>query len=418
MLKGLFLGIVAPVLVYSQTKVTGTSNSQFPSGFNLPSSIKITNNSTTNTTGQISYPVCKSLWSVEGTICNGSRLSSFQKNTTNQSNADINKTEVALQELNKTASTSLVEAAAARSLARSLQLLDPNPDFNSLLFPSDYSEFQDSSLIVNSIYKDRPMNLSLAFFDELIVATTPFTSKKLLNDFKIQTNSCAVQIEKARSAASCYICSKQNSKYFYNMKAIITEQDCGIIMAACFKFFDLAIGLIKIADEFVASIGPKRILPSKLTYAVRNLSISLNHSNITSLLITYKTETNAAKKQAAANQICVRLVRLYLDPVYLSIKNVSAEIDTDLKQVVGARRLLQAAVTSTSASSTTSTVSSTATGTASDYNYDESKNPFVGDVAVNQPGNTLIYFNGYSSTSHNYQSGEYYSMNLSIIFAS
>lgn len=238
--------------------------------------------------------------------------------------------------------------------------------------------------------------LKLAALARAVEFLKPFANDSHILAYTSSMTACNQYMNKTRSATLCYICSSQNSKFFTNRKAVISQADCSTMLSKCFFFFNITIELFGVARDFLENIGSQNTSNwQQLGSFIKTNYAYMEKSGIPSLLSSYKKSIDQIQKQKSANQICARSFRLHKDPIFGAVEGLMESV--------------QFLLNSSSISSSTST----ARGMQITSSVQD---PFIGDVAILQPSdNMFVSYDGtQGSTLSN--TGGYTPMNLSLIF--
>lgn len=354
-----------------------------------------------NQQGPTNSPVCKAVWSKDGTICNPSKVlqvAQVQNNPAEFSTVSMIATKQAFTQSVNTFKVVVPTIIALSSLSKSvLAPKTPSPPIPRLL--AGYS------MPVGQVTATPVATVSLNLANIGNVHTIKYDARvfeKLLafnmDTFVSEMDSCWKYLSHARNIAMCYACSQHNSQYFFNGKAIVSPQDCSTMLSKCLNFFSSITVLVTEAHyalvEFqkVSNVQPARVLSRALSnwkpitktgtgsssgsssksgsnsqgssvgFSLQfgnlfsqeqqsiliNLYKAMNDANLPNQITCYNTQSGT-QKVTCQNSLCLRLFRLYKTPIFDEVGKLVDTIKRDLdlavkstEKVTSQKRILQA----------------------------------------------------------------------------
>ena len=325
--------------------------------------------------------VCSKVWEIEGTVCSGKSLLRYQRQETKDISSQCDKTLASLSLLQRTIGK--VEQLGILKSSR------------TLLFGS--STRQSGISVERRLQYLRLLNSSLS---ELRI----FKDKRFLNQFKFRMDSCWVKLQRARNASLCHTCSKSNSQYYFNGKAIVSQDDCSDIVKSCAFFFKSAVNIIESAKNFFEN---EKTIKTTDIYKIQieNLDKELVRSNLKSLLNNFSMQVNdTTQMQQVSDEICARVFQLHTDPLFETVKTVLKEVEEEVKATI-------------SVVDGTSTKGSEPPRIPNHFFSLPDNNPFTSDIVVfRQADNIFVSFDGNLGTKIHANSGSVRPMNLTLDF--
>ena len=199
-------------------------------------------------------------------------------------------------------------------------------------------------------------------------------------------DDCWQSLMQARDASLCYVCSKENQRYIYQGKLIVTEEDCGSIMSKCYPFFADTLLYFDTLKSQRLNLDAKR----KLADLLQNMEKAHLHR----LIEKYAFETKHQQdSQQTANQLCARLIRVHKAPLFETIKALQ-EVVARTSPASG-NRVLQ----------------------CNDQNSNAFTDPFIGDVSILRPtDNMFTSFDGAHGTTLHWDNNNFRSCNMTLKF--
>ena len=394
MWKICFLSLLLLSTVACQAKVPGTT---LPKTIALPALVRISDlplfklPASVTTISPASSQNCPSVWPAQKTNCKISPLISYQTIETTELSSSVSS--------NK---------ALVKNIGPRVQLA------------TEYTKAMSS--IRRRLLQEGGISIQQA--NQALTLLAPFRNSALLSNFNDSINTCWSFLEKARNATLCYICSNQNSQYFLNGKAIVSQSDCGKMVTACLNYFDFSSTLLLSSEQFVKSTNTWNARPSfganitQLSGFVTSLANLMVKSNLKSLLTSYKVQTGDDKIRTS-NQVCARILRLHQSQLFDSMDQILLIVNFLVKEISRTATIddyppkLRLAVKSRfEPSSSSQTDRRLLQDTSSTEN-----NPFEGDVAVVQSiDNMFVSFDGAQGTSLGTGNTAYTPMNLTTCF--
>ena len=249
---------------------------------NLPSNIRL------NDILKTSDNTCGGLWSREGTVCDKSKLLdhyNIQTTKINESLAYIKKIATILHSLNKALSK------------------------EKILDTGRISTEEKASIIEWA-------NLA--------------SHEKLLGN----ADKCWNYFKAVRSSALCYVCSANNYNYFFNSKALITEDDCGNMIDNCQDHFHNIISIIRATIASLKALHHLKRSYSKVKLRVPQSPLEMLAVRIKNVFRTQKEKVNIIKylltytegiltKQTSRDQLCGHFFRVIAEPSILILRDLA-----------------------------------------------------------------------------------------------
>ena len=328
---------------------------------------------------------CVRIWSKEGTACNTAPLISYE--STNTSNI-----------LKTTTATKAKLSAIPNNIQDSAQCLS---------LPSLSKRLLQQTVLSPALAQAALFNLA------------PFTNSTLISAYLNNITSCWGYLEKARNASLCSVCSKNNSQYFFNGKAIVSQADCTSMLNACSSYYDITATLLASANAFTkdastwigsVSFGANII---QLSGFVTDLIDKMFKANLTGLLTSYKSSTGNSKV-LTGNKICSRVFRLHQSTLFEVMDKVLAVVNFLVNAISGL-------VVQTDLAQLKELAPAPANNYVS-FNrrvLEDSPefNPFEGDVVILQPtDNMFVSFDGAQGTQTGTGNTAHTPMNLTTCF--
>lgn len=221
---------------------------------------------------------CWSVWSTEYGICNAAKLIFYSSERTKLVNDIIAQIKKQLELL---ASLSANHIAKAKTAVASL--LKKTKRFRALELNSPEQPESDLRSFANSI------------------------------------DSCWNFMRRAKDAALCYVCSKSNSNYFIEGKAVVLEENCSDMVTSCFSF-------IKGFSNFVEkTFSLKQKLSTGSNWDTSTIGIlmkAMNEADIKPLLEKFETSKSPKEKLHASNSLCLRFLKLNKASIFNVIKEI------------------------------------------------------------------------------------------------
>ena len=174
-------------------------------------------------------------------------------------------------------------------------------------------------------------------------------SKSYIDEKTIATESekCWTAMSRIRSSSLCWTCSGRSEEFFYNGKAIISNELCQNIIGVCEENFLNTIKLINVGDRAIKALSQLSFgkdIPNieKFIDKVNYLIKITRETKITELLIEYKSVDNRGKieqKGKVATEVCDRMIKLHGDELlihkaaaeYLEMRKILATVNTGVE---------------------------------------------------------------------------------------
>ena len=257
--------------------------------------------------------------------------------------------------------------------------------------------------------------------DGALAAVKEIGDPAFVADFLTSTQMCWKRIQKARNATLCYVCSKDNPRYFFAGKAIVSQDDCNSILGSCLRFFSLSVKVIAAAKRFTEELRPcTRETPDcdqpkrdSFKAYVERTNDGLLKANIPGLITDYSAQVRLLSKQAVGNQICARIIRLHQQPLFINLDVMLSIINYEVGKLTGSATPADIPGPEVYAA----LAGSVQKGKRRILDGEGEFNPFMGDVSIlQQQDNLFVSFDGVQGSSQGVGSTAYTPMNLSTWF--
>ena len=173
----------------------------------------------------------------------------------------------------------------------------------------------------------------VAVFNNAVSATA-------IGKIKDSTTKCTRYLEAPRSAALCFICSGDSASYFMDGRALISQQECSAMAAACGGFFYESLNLFKVMETTLEQVRVKKGISLATTEPAK---VGLWQSSIMNTLTNFVQNPSSASKAEYEKEICDSLFNIVRNPVmnemHKVIKQLSDQLQIILKLVATFRFL-------------------------------------------------------------------------------
>lgn len=159
-----------------------------------------------------------------------------------------------------------------------------------------------------------------------------FVNETVVEESIKNMEKCWGYLKKARDIAICYTCLPNNEQYFHKGKAIVSEDDCNLMLGDCGSFFKDLILFVESASTLKPPEVKGNNWREKFEDKIKVIVKSMNKAEISSLFHKFSLESEKPKKQGFANELCARLFRLHRDPLFGLIGDLVAEVKTLFKK--------------------------------------------------------------------------------------
>ena len=200
---------------------------------------------------------------------------------------------------------------------------------------------------------------------------------------------CWNHLNHIRDVATCFVCAKENRKYFHKGKAIVSEADCDKMLVECQDYISLNSDYITSLWNATSELKPD---PRKLgPDSIKEFYAYMKKANVSGLIKAYRTEKRNSKgRRIFGNQICARMMRLTHPPIISAVAQTLETVGNDFGLSDSSRNL-------------------------ESVTFDG--NPFEGDVAILSPvDNMFVSYDGGKGTGQDVLSGNFKPMNFSVCF--